>query len=175
MPSATPSRLLTGLPQHRSEVEAPPHQIVVSPSRDLDRPIVELRESQYWLFDIEEVVQGEAGQGSRQNIVLHLQPLDVLHLTEAVLLDLKQDSSDSLTANDAVRYLLKVELKRGEGVFTYSTLCIGCAKLGSLDQIIKAGKANDLLKKDFKNGMHCLIVPAKKLHFMEEEALKLYF
>ncbi|MCH8329584.1 MAG: diphthine synthase [Nanoarchaeota archaeon] len=91
------------------------------------------------------------------------------------LLDVKENSNDSLSVNDAIRYLLKVELKRGERVFTDSTLCIGCAKLGSLDQIIKAGKANTLLKENFKNGMHCLIVPAKKLHFMEEEALKLYF
>jgi len=59
-------------------------------------------------------------------------------------------------------------------VFTNNTLSVGCAKLGSLDQIIRAGKAKDLLKENFKNGMHCLIVPAKKLHFMEEEALKIY-
>lgn len=90
------------------------------------------------------------------------------------LLDLKEYSNDSLSINDAIRYLLKVELKKGESVFTDNTLCIGCAKLGSLDSIIKAGKAKDLLKQDFKGGMHCLIVPSKKLHFMEEEALKLY-
>jgi len=91
------------------------------------------------------------------------------------LLDLKENSNDSLSVNDAIRYLLKVELKKGESIFTDNTLCVGCAKIGSLDQIIKAGKAKDLLRYDFKNGMHCLIVPAKKLHFMEEEALKLYF
>jgi diphthine synthase len=108
-------------------------------------------------------------------------PYDVLAMNQKnnlhtlFLLDVKENSNDSLTVNDAIRYLLKVELKRGERVFTDSTLCIGCAKLGSLDQIIKAGKANTLLKENFKNGMHCLIVPAKKLHFMEEEALKLYF
>jgi len=91
------------------------------------------------------------------------------------LLDVKENSNDSLSVNDAIRYLLKVELKRGQRVFTDNTLCIGCAKLGSLDQIIKAGKANSLLKYNFKSGMHCLIVPSKKLHFMEEEALKPYF
>ena len=90
------------------------------------------------------------------------------------ILDLKEDSNDSLRVNDAIRYLLKVELKRGERVITDGTLCVGCAKLGSLDQIIKAGKANQLLREDFKNGMQCLIVPAKNLHFMEEKALKIY-
>ena len=108
-------------------------------------------------------------------------PYDVLksnqknNLHTLFILDLKLNSNDSLSLNDAIRYLLKVELKKGEKVLTDNTLCIGCAKLGSLDQIIKAGKANDLLKFDFKNGMHCLIVPSKQLHFMEEEALRLYF
>ena len=108
-------------------------------------------------------------------------PYDVLksnkknNLHTLFILDLKPNSNDSLSVNDAIRYLLKVELKRGEKVLTDNTLCIGCAKLGSLDQILKAGKANDLLKFDFKNGMHCLIVPSKQLHFMEEEALRLYF
>jgi len=107
-------------------------------------------------------------------------PYDALKINQQnnlhtlLLLDLKEISPDSLSVNDAIRYLLKVELKRGEKVFTDNTLCVGCAKLGSLDQLIKAGKAKDLLKHDFKNGMHCLIVPAKNLHFMEEEALKLY-
>jgi len=107
-------------------------------------------------------------------------PYDVLasnqknDLHTLLILDLKENSNDSLSVNDAIRYLLKVELKRGEQVFNDNTLCIGCTKLGSLDQIIKAGKANELLKFDFKNGMHCLIVPAKNLHFMEEEALNLY-
>ena len=108
-------------------------------------------------------------------------PYDVLkfnqknNLHTLFILDLKPDSNDSLSINDAIRYLLKVELKKGEKVLTDNTLCIGCVKLGSLDQILKAGKANDLLKFDFKNGMHCLIVPSKQLHFMEEEALRLYF
>jgi len=107
-------------------------------------------------------------------------PYDVLMLNQKndlhtlLILDLKENSNDSLSVNDAIRYLLKVELKRGEHVFNDNTLCIGCTKLGSLDQTIKAGKANELLKFDFKNGMHCLIVPAKKLHFMEEDVLKIY-
>ncbi|MCH8004243.1 MAG: diphthine synthase [Nanoarchaeota archaeon] len=107
-------------------------------------------------------------------------PYDVLKLNQEnnlhtlFILDLNQNNNNSLTVNDAIRYLLKVELKRGERIFTDNTLCIGCAKLGSLDQIIKVGKASSLLKENFKNGMHCLIVPAKKLHFMEEEALNLY-
>ncbi|MBI2208194.1 diphthine synthase [Candidatus Woesearchaeota archaeon] len=91
------------------------------------------------------------------------------------ILDLKPDSNDSLSVNDAIRYLLKTEMKRGDRVFNDNMLCVGCSKLGSLDQIIKAGKAKELVKYDFKKGMQCLIVPSKQLHFMEEEALSFYF
>jgi|TARA_B100002003_G_C13946537_1_gene459100 diphthine synthase len=108
-------------------------------------------------------------------------PYDVLAINQKnnlhtlFLLDIKENSNDSLPMHDAIRYLLKVEMKRNEKIFTDNTLCIGCTKLGSLDQIIRAGKTKELLQYMFKGGMHCLIVPAKKLHFMEEEALKLYF
>ena len=107
-------------------------------------------------------------------------PYDVLKVNQEnnmhtlMILDLKPYSNDSMDLHDAIRYLLKVELKRGEKVFTENTLCIGCTKLGSLDQIIKAGKVKDILKENFKDGMQCLVVPSKHLHFMEEEALGIY-
>ena len=107
-------------------------------------------------------------------------PYDVLKLNlkndmhTLFILDLKENENKSLSVNDAIRYLLKVEIRRGERIFSDNALCVGCAKLGSLDQIIKAGKASELLKYNFKDGMQCLIVPSKKLHFMEEEALSLY-
>ena len=107
-------------------------------------------------------------------------PYDVLKLNlkndmhTLFILDLKENENKSLSVNDAIRYLLKVEIRRGERIFSDNALCVGCAKLGSLDQIIKAGKASELLKYNFKDGMQCLIVPSKKLHFMEEEALKIW-
>ena len=75
--------------------------------------------------------------------------------------------------NQAIQNLLDIEKKQGKGVFTDETLCVGCARLGSKDIKIKAGKASELLKEDFGNSPHCLIVPGK-LHFMEEEALALW-
>ena len=70
-----------------------------------------------------------------------------------LLLDLNPKEAKFMTVNDAIRYLLKLEIKKDENVFKDSTLCIGCSKLGSLDQIIKAGKASDLLKHNFKEGI----------------------
>ena len=104
--------------------------------------------------------------------ILAMNQKDNLHTL--FLLDVKENSDDSLSVHDVIRYLLRVEMKRGQRLFTDNTLCVGCTKLGSLDQIIRVGKASELLQYIFKGGMHCLIVPAKNLHFMEEEALKLY-
>jgi len=106
-------------------------------------------------------------------------PYDVLKgnlslgLHTLFLLDLNPDEEKFLSVNDALRYLLKIELKRNEKIFSEKTLCIGCARIGSESQIIKAGTVKELLKFDFGKPPHCLIVPGK-LHFMEEEALKLW-
>ena len=106
-------------------------------------------------------------------------PYDVLKdnlslgLHTLFLLDLNLDEEKFMTVNDAIRYLLKVELKRHDKLFSEKTLCIGCARIGSEMQIIKAGTAKELLKFDFGKPVHCLVVPGK-LHFMEEEALAIW-
>ena len=106
-------------------------------------------------------------------------PYDVLKgnlslgLHTLFLLDLNIEEEKFMYVNDAIRYLLKVELKRNDKIFSEKTLCVGCARVGSESQFIKAGSAKDLLKFDFGKPVHCLIVPGK-LHFMEEGALNLY-
>jgi len=87
------------------------------------------------------------------------------------LLDLKPEENKYITIADAIRYLQKLEIRNGKGLFKDSTLCVGVARLGSSNQKIIAGKAKDLLNKDFGEPIHSLIVPAK-LHFMEEDALQ---
>lgn len=106
-------------------------------------------------------------------------PYDVLKdnlslgLHTLFLLDLNPDEEKFMSVNDAIRCLLKIELKRNEKIFPEKTLCIGCARIGSESQVIKAGTAKELLKFNFGKPVHCLIVPGK-LHFMEEEALEMY-
>lgn len=85
-----------------------------------------------------------------------------------LLLDLRPEEKKFMTVNDAIDYLLKLELKLTGKVFTRDTLCIGVARLGAKDQLIKAGTAKDLAKVDFGKPVHCLIVPGT-MHFMEEE------
>ncbi len=89
------------------------------------------------------------------------------------LLDLDPIEEKYMAVGDAIRYLLKTALRKGDGQFKESTLSIGVARLGSENQLIKAGLASDLLRFDFGKPMHCLIVPGS-LHFVEEEALALW-
>ena len=88
-----------------------------------------------------------------------------------LLLDLRPGEQKFMSVNDAIEYLLKLELKLNRKVFTRDTLCIGVARLGAKDQQIVAGKAKDLLKVDFGKPVHCLVVPGT-FHFMEEEFLQ---
>lgn len=89
------------------------------------------------------------------------------------LLDLDPINNKFLTINEAIRKLLEIEKEKKEKVFTKDTFCVGCARLGSKDFVIKAGSASELEKEEFGDAPYCLIVPAA-MHFMEEEILKNY-
>mgnify|MGYP001614308571 FL=1 len=52
-------------------------------------------------------------------------------------------------------------------------MIVGCARLGSDTQKIKYGNVHELIDYEFGKPLHCLIIPGK-LHFMEEEMLKLW-
>lgn len=87
------------------------------------------------------------------------------------LLDLKDNKY--MTIKEAINNLLAIENKRKEKLFTEDTLCIGCARLGSLNPTIITGSAKELKTKNFGEPVHCLIIPGK-LHFKEEEMINTY-
>lgn len=95
----------------------------------------------------------------------------LLGLHTLLLLDIRPDLGKFMTVAEAIDILLEIESKRQQRVFTPETLCIGCARIGSDDFIIKAAAAKELKKSDFGRQPHCLIVPGE-LHFVEEEALR---
>lgn len=106
-------------------------------------------------------------------------PYDVMKANQSLglhtlfLLDLDPTNNKYMAIQESINYLLHVAKKKGDGTFTESTLCVGCSQLGSLNQIIKAGTAKELINSSFKMPPQCLIVPGK-MHFMEEDALKLW-
>ena len=94
-----------------------------------------------------------------------------LGLHTLFLLDLRPDEDKFMTVNEGLKNLLEIENERKEKIITDDTFVIGCARLGSDDFIIKAGKVKDILNFDFGKPLHCLIVPGK-MHFIEDEAVK---
>jgi len=89
------------------------------------------------------------------------------------LLDLRPNENKFLTINNAIKFLLDLEKKKKEKVFTEDTLCVGCSAIGSDKSEIIVGAAKKLMKIKFKNLPQCLIIPGK-LHFMEQEMLDAY-
>ena len=85
-----------------------------------------------------------------------------------IFLDLKPEQNKFMTIKVALEKILDIS----KGEITSETIAIGFARLGSDDQIIKAGKIRDLLEFDFGKPQHTLIIPGE-LHFMEKEALNL--
>lgn len=85
-------------------------------------------------------------------------------------LDLRAEEGRFMTVNEAIRIMLEAERRNGEGVFMPDTLCVGIARAGGPEQLVKAGTASTLLEVDFGESPHALIVPGR-LHFMEADAL----
>jgi len=88
-----------------------------------------------------------------------------------VFLDLHPEAKKFLTINDALRVLLEIAAKRKKEI-NLNTIAVGFARLGSSDQVIKAGTISELLDFGFGAPMHILVIPGK-MHFMEKEALGL--
>ena len=84
-----------------------------------------------------------------------------------VLLDLDSAEQRFMSVSEAIGALLMVEQQNKQDVLTLQTLLVGIARLGSEEPLIRAGTAEQLLAIDFGKPPHSLVVPAKKLHFME--------
>ena len=79
-----------------------------------------------------------------------------------------------MTVNQALDILENIEQRKKENVIKKGMTVIGCARIGSDNYIIKAGSIEKIKKIHFGKPLHCLIIPAKKLHFAEEEMLKMW-
>jgi diphthine synthase len=89
-----------------------------------------------------------------------------------VLLDIQVNSNERryMTANEAIELLLKISKKREDSTLNEKTLMCVVARAGSMNPAIAAGSAGELIKQDFGEPLHSLVVPGK-LHFKEAEAI----
>jgi len=93
-----------------------------------------------------------------------------MNLHTLLFLDIKEKM---MTANEAMKILLEVENEEKQGIFTEEKFCVVLSQVGSSEPVIKAGKVRELIKLNFKEPPHTIIVPAE-LHFIEEEYLKIF-
>ncbi len=89
-----------------------------------------------------------------------------------VLLDIQAHKDRFMTVNQGLEYLMKVKdsFNQEDQLITEDTLVIGIARVGSNDNIVKAGKISELIDFDFGSPLHSIVIPSK-LHIVEAEYL----
>lgn len=88
-----------------------------------------------------------------------------------VLLDLDPAGGTFLTAPEALRVLREMEEERQGGILSETHDVLIVARAGSPDERVFAGPPSVLERMDVGAPLHCLIVPAPQLHFVEQEAI----
>ena len=89
------------------------------------------------------------------------------------LLDIKEDKERFMTVSQGIEVLQDIEKRLGENVVNDDLFVVGCARLGTQNFIVKAGKLLEISRFDFGDAPHCLIIPGK-MHFTEEDVLALW-
>lgn len=105
-------------------------------------------------------------------------PYDVIkenssrNLHSLLLLEIDVEKKVFMTVKDAINILLEIEKSRGEGVISHNRLAVGISRLGSDSMKVCPGVLGELINMDLGEPPHTLILTSPKLHFIEEEALK---
>ena len=87
-----------------------------------------------------------------------------------LLLDYRAHENRAMTVNEGLEILREVENLKQMGIFTEDRLVVGLARLGYDDFKVKGGRLDEIIREDFGEPPHCIIVPGA-LHFLEIEAL----
>ena len=89
-----------------------------------------------------------------------------------ILLEYNEDKSFFLAPQDALSLLLDVEKIQNGKIISLDTFAIIASRIGKSDQSITSGKISNLIKKEFGNPPHTIIIPGS-LHFTESNAIKI--
>ncbi|MCY0859489.1 MAG: diphthine synthase [Sulfolobaceae archaeon] len=77
-----------------------------------------------------------------------------------------------LTASSGLEVLMKLEDKIKHNVISRNDIAIVGERLGCNDEKVFAATIDTIINLNLQNLPHILIIPSKKLHYIEEEALK---
>ena len=89
-----------------------------------------------------------------------------------ILLEYNEDKSFFLSPQNAMSLLLDVENTRNGKIISPDTFVIIASRIGKNDQRIISGKISNLIKKEFGEPPHSIIIPGS-LHFTESDAVKM--
>jgi len=89
-----------------------------------------------------------------------------------ILLEYNEDKSFFLEPQNALSFLLDVEKTQNRKIISLDTFVIIASRIGKDDQSIISGKISKLMKKEFGEPPHSIIIPAN-LHFTESDSIKL--
>jgi len=89
-----------------------------------------------------------------------------------ILLEYNEDKSFFLAPQDALSLLLDAEKIQNGKIISLDTFAIIASRIGKNDQSITSGKISNLIKKEFGNPPHTVIIPGS-LHFTESNAVKI--
>lgn len=79
-----------------------------------------------------------------------------------------------MSVNVALEQLLEAGSKSENQVIDENSLAIGVVRLGSPTQQIVSGQIKDLVKCDFGEPLHSVVICAKNLHSIEKEMIEFY-
>ena len=89
-----------------------------------------------------------------------------------ILLEYNEDKSFFLDPHDALSLLLDVEKIQNRKIISLDTFVIIASRIGKSDQKITSGKISNLIKKEFGEPPHSIVIPSG-LHFTESDAIKI--
>ena len=97
---------------------------------------------------------------------------NLLNKTHSViLLEYNEDKSFFLQPQDALTLLLDTEKTQKRKVISEQTFAIVASRIGKENQKIISGKIENLIKNEFGDSPHSIIITGK-LHFTESDAIK---
>jgi diphthine synthase len=88
-----------------------------------------------------------------------------------ILLEYNEDKSFFLPPQNALSLLLDVEKTQNGKIISSNTFAIVASRIGKNDQKITSGKMSNLIKKEFGEPPHTIIIPGS-LHFTESNAVR---
>jgi diphthine synthase len=92
-------------------------------------------------------------------------------LHSLVLLDIDAENSRYMSANQGLHLLQDMERRMSKQAVTSRTLVCVVARAGASDAVARGGPVDEMVNLDFGETPHSIVIPGR-LHFMEEEALR---